>query len=88
VTVPNASNNTGLFTYLGRGGSTGSWTVNGSSGVGVGGQMWAYSSGSALVYMNGTDDYVIINVYGAGQASTFSLQANESKFEGFLARAA
>jgi len=44
---------------------------------------------SALVYMNGTTDYAHVGVYqSSGAAANMSSAANQTFFQGFLARAA
>lgn len=87
VTAAAATNNAGGWTLIRKNGGT---VKAGGSGTGVSGQMYGGAAVNALVYMNGSTDYVEIYFYGAGQAATFGLAANahSTYFQAFLARSA
>lgn len=86
VAVPSTSNNLGLCALLFK---NGSGHAAGSSGLGSVGQLYASSTVSDLIYLNGSSDYVELYVYGA-QSGSYSLVNSkyQTYFSGFLARAA
>jgi hypothetical protein len=87
VTAAVANSDAGGWTLIRKNGST---VKGGGSGTGASGQLYGGANVSALVYMNGSTDYLEIYFYGAGLPSTFGLAANAAStyFQAFLARAA
>jgi chemotaxis protein histidine kinase CheA len=87
VTAAAATSNAGGWTLIRKNGGT---VKAGGSGTGSSGQLYGGASVSALVYMNGSTDYIEIYFYGAGQASTFGLAANAAStyFQAALLKAA
>ena len=74
-----------LAILLGNGASI----KQGASGMGVAGVLYPQSSGSAVVYFNGTSDYVTLGTYASNGTATYSLVNNYSAtyFTGCLIRA-
>lgn len=86
VAIPSTTNNNGVAATIFKNGNL--YSI-GASGMGSVGQLYAASSISDCIYMNGSTDYVELYVYGA-QGASFSLVASSSQtyFTGALVRAA